>query len=558
VVLWAEGGAAAKASVPFQIYGSEWRCLEVQLPIKEEGHNRIRAEVFLGTTDGSVYHFDDADFQLSEDAACPPQPVAWENDGFEDAVLFPWQDFDCDLMRIEDDGGALEGDQYLIAQRPLGEACISFYQDLPLLIEPGDVYRHSIWMRSSDGSPRRGAITLWAEGGIKENAGTTFVVSGDEWQCVETELVIAQENHTRLRGEVYLSQEGVEYFFDKARLEPSGESQCPLVDLYLGELHITDAGPFYAGSSVAVEAEIRNGGATAVPPRVTGIWIAREPNGPPIDPTRRQTVTLNDPLASGAGRVIQADVYIPLHLEPGEYHLVFEADNAHNFLEANEKNNRYSQSFTIASCADDMLFCDVPLDHWARREIEIWYHSGMTKGCHSEGVAYEDLTFCPNAHLDRATFTVFLLRHLEGANYRVESPYEGRFADVTPDTSFATWIEEIDRRNIVLDSDTCPQSGNIPQFCPHASLNRGDLARYLAQVLAWPLPETADGQFVDVAGDSLEARAITYMGQQGYLMENDPHCTAEGGRAFCPEKWLTRAEAAVMMARAFGLEPPQP
>lgn len=551
LVLWAEGGIQEKAATPFLIYGPDWRCLQVQLPINQAGHDRIRAELFLGTTDGSTYYFDDANVQLRADAVCLPQPIRLENPSFDNETLFPWQDFNCGLLKIGADSLAHDGRQHLIAQQ-LG-ACNSFYQDIPLLMSPGDVYRYSIWVRSSDDTPRQGEIVLWADGGQKEKAGKPFIVSGSEWQCVETELVIAQENHTLLRAEVYLSQPDVEYLFDKAALSAGGVSNCPLVDLFLGNLSIVDTGPFYAGSAVSVAAEVRNGGATAVHPGITSIWVATEPNGNPIDPARQKMITLPETIMPQASKTIAADVSIPLGLEPGEYHLVFEADSGQNLLETNEQNNRYSLPLTISPCATGTLFCDVPLEHWARAEMETWYQLGMTRGCHSEGVAYENLPFCPNSRLDRATFAVFLLRHLQGATYRPDAAYEGRFADVTPDTSFAVWIEELARQNIALDSDLCPQNGGAPQFCPFAPLTKGDLARYLAQVLAWPVPEEADGHFVDVNGRSLEARAITYMAQQGYLAYESPFCATATGRAFCAEQGLTRAETAVMMVRAFGL-----
>lgn len=564
IVLWAEGGTQEKAAAPFVIFGSEWQCLEVQMPIAQEGHDRLRAEMYLGTVDGSSYYFDDAALRLQTESSCPPRRDLLANKSFEDISLFPWQNFDCNQLQISKDGLALDGENYLLAQKQAGENCHSFYQDIPMLMSPGDVYRFSMWVRSTDEQPQAGEIVLWAEGGEKEKSGTSFVVAGEEWQCVETELTIAHDNHTLLRSEIYLSQEGVDYYFDKASVDQNGESSCPEVDLFLGNLLTADTGPFYAGSSVFVEAEVRNGGETAVSPHTTAIWVAHEENGNPIDPARQKLVSLVDLLAPKSSRSIDANIAIPLHLEPGNYFLVFEADNAQNLLETNEQNNRYSIPFDISPYAQGTLFCDVALDHWARPEMELWYEIGMTKGCHSEGVAYENLPFCPNAPLNRATFAVFLLRHMQGANFRPEAPYAGLFADVSPDTSFATWIEELDRLGIALDSAACSPANDGKNYCPDAYVTKGDLAQYLAQLLAWPLPDEADGQFSDVAGDGLQARAITYMDQQGYLAQQDylvangDSCVGTQGRGFCPDQRLTRAEAAVMMVRAFGLQQIEP
>ncbi len=567
--LWArhDDRAAQGASMPFLIAGSGWHCLSVQLTITQTNATELRPEVYLDTINGTPYQFDHAQLSLQSQSPCPTRPLALENPSFEEIPLVYWQAHNCEqnILDTAVDLDPVDGERYLVVQRPIGAGCISFYQDTYRLLDVEQTYRYSIWVRGGADTSQTGEIALWAEGGgMSDKNSTKFVTFPDAWQCVEVVLPITQSGHTRLRSEVYMPENGQTYYFDNAQLSTSSQSHCPLADLFPGQVTITGAGPFYAGSSVAVMAEVRNGGVQSISDHTTRLWVAEQENGNPLDTAVQTTIRHNTLLLPNENLPLRADVRIPLFLyqAPGEYYLVIEVDSDDQLTEANEQNNRYSVPLTITACGAETVFCDVPLDHWGRAEIELWYALGITRSCNQSGTEYQSLPFCPNEAVLRDILAVVIMRHLQGGQYRPEDPYEGLFTDVKPDDSLTPWIEALAREDIVLTSDACPTTAVEPLFCPKQVVTKGDLVRYLAEILAWELPATADGTFVDVTGSSVEARAITYMAQQGYLDDGAVDCVTEkeGERAFCADEAVTRGHTAVLMVRAFGwhLTPVEP
>ena len=122
----------------------------------------------------------------------------------------------------------------------------------------------------------------------------------------------------------------------------------------------------------------------------------------------------------------------------------------------------------------------------------------------------------------------------------------GRAAAVFDDMAdgvHAPAVQELVMAGIAL---ACDSGGR--RFCPWQPIPRSEVAWYLAMRLN--LPE-APGQerFADVSADSVYAASIAALAHAGITRG----CKS-GGR-FCPDRSLTRAEAATLFRRAFDLPP---
>jgi len=82
------------------------------------------------------------------------------------------------------------------------------------------------------------------------------------------------------------------------------------------------------------------------------------------------------------------------------------------------------------------------------------------------------------------------------------------------------------------------------RFCPSDGLSRAAAASILARIVA-PRPVSPDGRFTDVPNAHSAADAITSLDAAGLV-------SGCGGGKFCPDRLVTRAELAALLARASG------
>ena len=123
-------------------------------------------------------------------------------------------------------------------------------------------------------------------------------------------------------------------------------------------------------------------------------------------------------------------------------------------------------------------FADVPVTFWAAPFIEQLYNDGITTGC-----ADNPLRFCPSQAVTRAEMAVFLLRSRFGSSY-LPPPATGTvFADVPASYWAAAWIEELYRQGITTGCASSPL-----RYCPDGSVNRAEMAAFLARTFSLPLP----------------------------------------------------------------------
>ena len=183
-------------------------------------------------------------------------------------------------------------------------------------------------------------------------------------------------------------------------------------------------------------------------------------------------------------------------------------------------------------------FADVDPSGVHAANIDALFAAGITAGCFTE-----PLRFCPEDTLNRAQMATFLARALD-----LEPPEASAgFADVDPSGVHAANIDALFAAGITAGCFTEPL-----RFCPEDTLNRAQMATFLARALDLEPPEASAG-FADVDPSGVHAANIDAL----YAAGITAGCFTEPLR-FCPEDTLNRAQMATFLARALDLEAPQP
>jgi glucose/arabinose dehydrogenase len=189
----------------------------------------------------------------------------------------------------------------------------------------------------------------------------------------------------------------------------------------------------------------------------------------------------------------------------------------------------------------DVTFTDVPPTDPFFTWIEALVDAHITGGC-----AVNPLQYCPDAAVTRGEVAVFLLRGIHGAGFDPPAPTGTTFADVPATHPFAKWIEQLAREGITGGCSASP-----PQYCPDASMTRGEMAVLLLRSThgAGYGPPAATGTvFADVPATHLFAKWIEQLAREGIT----GGC-ATGPARFCPDAVVTRGQIAVFLVRAFNL-----
>ncbi|MGC4119345.1 MAG: phosphodiester glycosidase family protein [Myxococcales bacterium] len=179
------------------------------------------------------------------------------------------------------------------------------------------------------------------------------------------------------------------------------------------------------------------------------------------------------------------------------------------------------------------FFDDVAGTFWGFESIEALHSTGVTNGC-SANPPY----FCPDCRSTRAAAATFLVRAM---GWNCVKPSTATFADVPTTHSMFKEIE-------------CAYSHGLTQgcgngnFCPDDPASRGTVAIFAARAMGLPTSAPASSPFSDVAVSDSAAGAIVSLVD---------HCIVSGCSPgmFCPDRTATRAELAVITARAANLTP---
>jgi hypothetical protein len=194
-------------------------------------------------------------------------------------------------------------------------------------------------------------------------------------------------------------------------------------------------------------------------------------------------------------------------------------------------------------------FQDVPVDHWAFEYIEALYQAGYTAGCSAESLLY-----CPEINLSRAEGAVFFERGIHGADFLPPQPTESVFTDVPLAEWYAKWTTALWEDAFTAGCGTDPLI-----FCPLDRHTRAEASVFVLRIKHGPEyePVNPSGVFDDVADSDWYAKWVEAAYQERLI----PPCEAGANFTFCPERLATRAEMAMFLSLALGLEvtpPPFP
>lgn len=185
------------------------------------------------------------------------------------------------------------------------------------------------------------------------------------------------------------------------------------------------------------------------------------------------------------------------------------------------------------------IFTDVPAEQPFRPFIEKMYKENLTAGC-----SKDPLMYCPNQPLSRREMAAFLVRALHGANFVPPQATGTIFRDVTPQTPFSPFIEQLHRDGLATivwsngNEQNLNCSGEKLSFCPYAPMTRAEMAVVLEKLLDRP------PVFTDVPVNHWAFSSI-----QRITREQITAGCSQSPKKYCPEAGITRGEAAVLMLR---------
>jgi hypothetical protein len=191
------------------------------------------------------------------------------------------------------------------------------------------------------------------------------------------------------------------------------------------------------------------------------------------------------------------------------------------------------------------IFADVPTMHPLALEdgdtdvapsIHAAYAAKVIGAC-----ATAPLRYCPGSSVTREQMAVLLLRGMRGSG-ATPPPATGVFPDVPPTHPSAAWIEALAAEGI-----TSGCGGG--QYCPGKAVTRGEMVAFLLRSMrgrAYMPPSGTGTRFADVPPSHPLVAWIEQLAADGVA----DGC---GGRNFCPEAPVTRAQMAVLLVRAFNL-----
>jgi MYXO-CTERM domain-containing protein len=188
--------------------------------------------------------------------------------------------------------------------------------------------------------------------------------------------------------------------------------------------------------------------------------------------------------------------------------------------------------------AESELFKDMPPSSFGHDAAITLFNHKVTSGCQSS-----PRMFCPACELTRAQAVTFLLK---AAGISVANPpATPTFSDVPATHTFYAYIETAAKLGITAGCG----SG---KFCPSDAVTRGQMAAFITRTTSWPLVAPTTPTFpLDVPKTHLFYKPIETVSK---------YCVTSGCGTdmFCPDRAMTRAEAAIFLVRAFDLDDANP
>jgi hypothetical protein len=189
-------------------------------------------------------------------------------------------------------------------------------------------------------------------------------------------------------------------------------------------------------------------------------------------------------------------------------------------------------SFTVDPNAG---FADIPFGYWAYDYIMGIYDANVTTGC-----SQAPLMYCPENTVTREQMAVFITRALN------QVPADGYCGTTNPfpDVAFDRWSCKNIRKLYELGITTGYQDG---RFGPDDPVTREQMAVFITKALAAVPPDGYCGitnPFTDVPFDRWSCEFVKKLAEMEIT-------TGYGDGRFGPEDYVTRAQMAVFLSRAF-------
>ena len=178
-------------------------------------------------------------------------------------------------------------------------------------------------------------------------------------------------------------------------------------------------------------------------------------------------------------------------------------------------------------------FEDVDASHWALEAIEALFEGGVTRGC-SASPPY----FCPDCRATRSSTVGFVMR---ASGRDLTPPAVATFSDVPVSHPLFAEIEAAAREGV-----TSGCGGG--RFCPDQPAARAVMAIFAARAMGLAISPPSEPPFSDLPVEHSAAGAVRAL----------VDACAVGGcgpDTFCPDRTATRAEVAVVTARAARMVP---
>lgn len=204
----------------------------------------------------------------------------------------------------------------------------------------------------------------------------------------------------------------------------------------------------------------------------------------------------------------------------------------------------------------NLIFADIPLNHWAHDFIVKLYEDGYTAGCGTDPII-----FCPEQTMTRAESSVFVVRGLHPGEpgYIPTSPSVQIFDDVPVGETeewFSKWVDELYEQAFTAGCSLDP-----PLYCPLDGHERAEATVFYLRMLKGsdfvpPAPTAQifdDVPLVDEGGNPVwYAKWVNAAFEAGIIQECQTDMEL---MLFRPQDPLTRAEAACMMNMAVTATP---
>ncbi len=181
--------------------------------------------------------------------------------------------------------------------------------------------------------------------------------------------------------------------------------------------------------------------------------------------------------------------------------------------------------------AENETFKDMPPGSLGHDEAKLLYDEGITNGCQAS-----PLLFCADCEITRVAMVTLVVR---AAKLPLENPATPTFSDVPSTSPFYGEVEAAAKAGIT-------QGCGGGAFCPNDPVPRAAGAALVAKGAGLAPLSPATPSFSDVDSSN------PFYGSIEALLAA---CVTQGCSAteFCPNREMTRAEAAVFIARAFDL-----